>query len=96
MACCEALSSSSFLLLHLFCSLCQEWNDSVKLQQFFIEKRDELCGQGQILDSPAFSFGLPNLDAHIARMSTERFVASQLGVFVFFLQDKVEKEPNVF
>eukprot|EP00117_Sycon_ciliatum_P036027 scpid20638/ scgid27185/ Protein polybromo-1; BRG1-associated factor 180; Polybromo-1D len=49
----------------------QHWNDSVQLQRVFIEKRDELCGQGQLLDSPAFSFGLPNLEARVARIRQE-------------------------
>ena len=47
----------------------QTSKDATELQRFFIQCRDELCSQGQVLESPALFYGLPNLEARLAKLS---------------------------
>ena len=43
----------------------QFFKDAYELQRFFIQKRDELCKNGELLISGALSYKLTSLDAHI-------------------------------
>jgi protein polybromo-1 len=58
----NTLSQNKFKI-HRFSQL---YKDACELQRYFMQKRDELCRNGELLNSPALSFKLTALEAHIA------------------------------
>jgi protein polybromo-1 len=44
----------------------QLYRDTYELQRFFIIKRDELCNNGELLQSPAGNYKVTGLDSHLA------------------------------
>ena len=50
----------------------QVFEDSVELHSFFIRARDEACGYGSILKSPALGYAQANLHSSVEKIREER------------------------
>lgn len=57
--------TSSVDKIHRFSQL---YKDAYDLQRYFMQKRDELCRNGELLNSPALSYKPHALDTHIASL----------------------------
>lgn len=52
-------------MIHRFSQL---YKDAYDLQRYFMQKRDEVCRNGELLNSPALSYKPHALDTHIASL----------------------------
>lgn len=59
----ETTAESRFKKIHRYSQL---YRDTYEMQKFFILKRDELCNNSELLQSPAFNFKVHGLDAHLS------------------------------
>lgn len=55
----------------------QAFEDSVELQSYFIRLRDELCSQGEVLQSPALNFGQSDLTQNVDTMRAQKLPLEQ-------------------
>ncbi|EEC07487.1 polybromo-1, putative [Ixodes scapularis] len=55
----------------------QAFEDSVELQSYFIRLRDELCSQGEVLQSPALNFGQSDLTQNVDAMRAQKLPLEQ-------------------
>lgn len=58
-------SAANKFKIHRFGQL---YKDAYELQRYFMQKRDELCRNGELLNSPALSYKPHALDSHIASL----------------------------
>ena len=59
----SALSLSEYRKIHRYSQL---YRDTYELQRYFIQKRDELCKNGELLQSGALNFKINALDSHMS------------------------------
>ncbi|CAL8069132.1 unnamed protein product [Orchesella dallaii] len=50
----------------------QLFEDSIELHSFFIKTRDEICGKGAVLQSPALDYGLMDLEKFVEAIRAEK------------------------
>ncbi|KFB53399.1 AGAP001099-PA-like protein [Anopheles sinensis] len=55
----------------------QVFEDSIELQSFFIKKRDELCQNGQVLESPALSYNAMHLSAAVESLRQTKLLQEE-------------------
>uniref|UniRef100_A0A131XM83 Putative chromatin remodeling complex rsc subunit rsc1/polybromo n=1 Tax=Hyalomma excavatum TaxID=257692 RepID=A0A131XM83_9ACAR len=55
----------------------QAFEDSIELQSYFIRLRDELCGQGDILQSPALNYGQQELTESVDLLRAQKLPQEQ-------------------
>ncbi|XP_077556575.1 protein polybromo isoform X3 [Haemaphysalis longicornis] len=55
----------------------QAFEDSVELQSYFIRLRDELCGQGDVLQSPALNYGQQELTESVDLLRAQKLPQEQ-------------------
>lgn len=55
----------------------QIFEDSIELQSFFIQKRDELCKKGQTLSTPALSFTAAELNAQVDALKQTKLLQEE-------------------
>lgn len=60
------------LLMFLYRTDSEIYEDAVELQQFFIKIRDELCKNGEILLSPALSYTTKHLHNDVEKEKKEK------------------------
>lgn len=56
----------------------QVFEDSVELQTYFIKQRDELCKNGELLQSPALSYSLMHLTATVESLRQSKILQESL------------------
>lgn len=56
----------------------QVFEDSVELQTYFIKQRDELCKNGELLQSPALNFTLMHLTAAVESLRQSKILQESL------------------
>ncbi|XP_035918994.1 protein polybromo-1-like isoform X3 [Anopheles stephensi] len=55
----------------------QVFEDSIELQSFFIKKRDELCQNGNVLESPALSYNTMHLSAAVESLRQSKLLQEE-------------------
>lgn len=55
----------------------QVFEDSIELQSYFIKKRDELCRNGNVLDSPALSYSAMHLSAAVEALRQSKLLEEE-------------------
>uniref|UniRef100_A0A1Q3F0S5 Putative chromatin remodeling complex rsc subunit rsc1/polybromo n=1 Tax=Culex tarsalis TaxID=7177 RepID=A0A1Q3F0S5_CULTA len=55
----------------------QVFEDSIELQSYFIKKRDELCRNGNVLDSPALSYSAMHLSAAVEALRQTKLLEEE-------------------
>ncbi|XP_077514514.1 protein polybromo isoform X34 [Amblyomma americanum] len=55
----------------------QAFEDSIELQSYFIRLRDELCGQGDVLQSPALNYGQQELTESVDLLRAQKLPQEQ-------------------
>lgn len=55
----------------------QVFEDSIELQSYFIKKRDELCQNGQVLESPALSYNAMHLSAAVESLRQAKLLQEE-------------------
>uniref|UniRef100_A0A182PR37 Polybromo-1 n=1 Tax=Anopheles epiroticus TaxID=199890 RepID=A0A182PR37_9DIPT len=55
----------------------QVFEDSIELQSFFIKKRDELCHNGKVLESPALSYNTMHLSAAVESLRQSKLLQEE-------------------
>ncbi|XP_058117196.1 protein polybromo-1 isoform X2 [Anopheles coustani] len=55
----------------------QVFEDSIELQSFFIKKRDDLCQNGQVLESPALSYNAMHLSAAVESLRQTKLLQEE-------------------
>uniref|UniRef100_A0A182Q1C5 Polybromo-1 n=1 Tax=Anopheles farauti TaxID=69004 RepID=A0A182Q1C5_9DIPT len=55
----------------------QVFEDSIELQSFFIKKRDELCQNGHVLESPALSYNTMHLSAAVESLRQSKLLQEE-------------------
>lgn len=55
----------------------QVFEDSIELQSFFIKKRDELCQNVNVLESPALSYNTMHLSAAVESLRQSKLLQEE-------------------